>query len=227
VVRKACTIVICFVLFLFYFKGEAQLLDTFRVLLKNKSSLDLRLESRYSFINNDLAVISGIRIGASFKRKLRLGGGISWLKSDILHSNYTISETNVVTYTPNYLKLAYLAFYADFVFYKTKRWQVSIPIQTGVGYSWYQSDYTYAFSSGKKYLFFLYEPGVSTHFKIFKWCGLGLDVGYRFALKNNHYIDERFSSPTYAFKVLFWADQLYYELFPDSKLARKKGPAAW
>lgn len=225
--KRGRILILTMALFLFYFKGQAQLLDTFKVLLKSKSSLDLRLESRYSFISNDLAGISGIRIGATFKRKLKIGGGISWLSDDILHSSYTVTESNVVVYTPRYLKLAYLAFYADFVFYKTKRWQMSIPVQTGIGYAWYQDAYKYSFASGNKSLFFLYEPGISTNFKVFKWFGFGVDVGYRFAVKNKHYIDERFCSPTYAFKILFWADQLFYELFPESKLAKKKGPAVW
>jgi hypothetical protein len=226
-VKKAHLIILTAVLFLFYFKGEAQIVDTFKVLLKSKSSLDLRLESHYSFINNDLANISGFRVGVSFKRKLRLGGGLSWLSSSITHNDYKVTESNVLIYSPKNLKLAYMAFYADFVFYKTKRWQVSVPIQTGVGYSWYQTGHSYGFNSNKKYLFFLYEPGISTQFKIFKWCGLGVDVGYRFALKDRTYISERFSSPTYSFKLLFWADQLFYDLFPESKLAKKKGPAVW
>jgi hypothetical protein len=225
-VKVSKYIILTGVLFLFFFKGHSQLVDSFKVILKSKSSLDLRLESRYSFIDNDLAGINGFRIGASFKRKLRLGGGISWLSSDILHSNYTITESNVLVYSPRYLKLAYMAFYIDFVFYKTKRWQVSVPLQTGIGASWFQNSYGISGSS-KKYPLFLYEPGISTHFKIFKWCGLGVDVGYRFVLKDNDYVSQRFSSPTYAFKVLFWADQLFYELFPDSKLSKKKGPAAW
>ncbi len=73
----------------------------------------------------------------------------------------------------------------------------------------------------------LYEPGISTHFKAFKWLGLGVDVGYRFALKNNYYVAAQFNSPTYAFKIMFWADQLFYDLFPKAKLTEKKGPAAW
>jgi len=226
-VRTVRFIFLTILVFLFCLKGKSQLLDTFKILLKSKSSLDLRLESRYSFINNNLASITGIRIGASFKRKLRLGGGISWLTSDIIHSNYTVSESNLIVYTPKYLKLAYLAFYADFVFYKTKRWQVSVPLQTGIGYTWFQDYYHRGLGNSNKYLFFIYEPGISTNFKVFKWCGFGVDVGYRFTLKNSAYVPERFSSPTYAFKVLFWADQLFYELFPENKITKKRGPAVW
>lgn len=202
-------------------------MDSFKVILKSRSSIDIRLESRYSFIDNELAGISGIRAGVSFRRKLRFGGGISWLKSDIFQNVYLPNESGIPVPKTKYLKLAYIALYADFVFYKTKRWQVSIPIQTGIGASWFQYQKAYNFSAGKKYLLALYEPGIATSFKIFKWFGLGADVGYRFALKNNKNVDYQYSYPTYAFKILFWADQLYYDIFPNSKLSKKFGPAIW
>lgn len=203
------------------------MIDSFKVIIKNRASIDLRIESHYSFIDNEIAGISGFRAGVSFRRKLRFGGGISWLKSEISQNQYIPNENGVLISTPKYLRLAYVALYADFVFYKTKRWQVSVPIQTGIGASWFQYQKPYNLGTSKKYLLLLYEPGISTHFKIFKWCGLGVDVGYRFAIKNGDYIEQRFNSPTYAFKILFWADQLYYDLFPNSKWSKKNGPAAW
>jgi hypothetical protein len=226
-VKYAKYIFFSFIFFIFSFKAHSQLLDSLKAIIKSKSSIDLRIESRYSFIDNDFAGISGIRIGVSFRRKLRFGGGISWLKSDIVENVYLPNENGALISTQKYLKLAYACLYADFVFYKTKRWQVSVPLQTCIGATWFQFQKSYQFNSGNKKLLLLYEPGISTHFKVFKWFGLGVGVGYRFAVKNNSAISDRLSSPTYAFKILFWADQLYYDLFPKSKLAQKKGPSAW
>lgn len=214
-------------LFLFFLKTEAQLLDSFKVILKSRRSLDLRIESRYSFIDNDFAGIRGVRAGVSFGRKLRFGAGVSWLKNDIAEYDIIRNEKNVLIITPKYLKLAYVCLYADFVFYKTKRWQLSVPVQTGVGASWFQNKNSYDLNSPNKHFLLLYEPGISTHFKIFKWCGIGVDVGYRFVLKNNKYVGDRFNSPTYAFKFMFWADQLFFDLFPKSKVSEKFGPSAW
>jgi hypothetical protein len=226
-VKPARYILFSFVLFIFFFKANAQLLDSLKVIIKSKSSIDLRFESRYSFIDNELADISGIRIGVSFRRKLKFGGGISWLKSDLAETVYIPNENGTLISTPKYLKLAYACVYADFVFYKTKRWQVSVPLQVGAGATWFQYQKGYHPSGTNKRLLLLYEPGISTHFKIFKWFGLGVGVGYRFAIKNNNAISDRLSSPTYALKILFWADQLYYDLFPKSKLAQKRGPSVW
>jgi len=217
-----------FVLLLFYMKAKAQFMDTLHEIFVNKSSIDVRLESRASFINHDKASITGVRIGVAFKRKLRVGGGVSWLKNDISQNDYVLNDLNSLVVVPKYLKLGYLCYYIDFVFHKTKRWQLSVPIQAGTGLAWFQHTQKYDLSSpGKKSFLFLYEPGVTTQFKIFRWFGLGADVGYRFTLKNNSIINMKLSSPAVAFKILFWLDQLYYQTFPNSQLTKKRGPAVW
>lgn len=206
---------------------KAQLLDSLQAVMKSKSSIDIRLESRYSFINNDLAGITGIRIGAAFRRKLRFGGGLSWLSSDVTTNEIYKDVTNNTITNIKYFKMGYICFYADFVFYKSQRWQLSVPIQTGLGLSWFQFKDKYDLNTQPKYFFVIYEPGIATQFKIFKWLGLGIDVNYRFALKNNKNMSGQFSSPTYAFKLLFWIDQLFYDAFPNSVITKKYGPAVW
>lgn len=207
--------------------SHAQLLDSLQAVIKSKSSIDIRLESRYSFINNDLAGITEIRIGAAFRRKLRLGGGLSCLNTEVTTAEVSKDNFNNSISNIKYLKMGYVCVYADFVFYKTKRWQLSVPIQTGFGLSWLQTKSVYDLNSQPKYFFMIYEPGIATQFKIFKCLGLGVDVNYRFAVKNNKTINGQLSSPTYAFKLLFWIDQLYFDLFPNSGITKKYGPAIW
>lgn len=207
---------------------KAQFLDTLHDVFNHKSSIDARFESRNSFIDNQIISISGLRLGVAFQRKMRVGGGVNWLKSDFHEDFYTQNESGKIDTITKHLKLVYLSYYVDFVFYKTKRWQLSVPIQAGTGFSWWQDKKQYYMNSPeKKYFLFLYEPGITAQFKVLRWFGLGADVAYRFTLKNNKKIGEHLNSPTYSFKVLVWFDQLYYELFPNSKLTKKKGPAVW
>jgi hypothetical protein len=204
-------------------RDRAQLLDTLRDFFKHKYSIDARFESRYSFINNELISVHGIRLGVAFQRKLRIGGGISWLKTNV----NPYSQKNSISDTiPTFLKFVYLSYYVDFVFYKTKRWQLSVPIQAGTGFSWYQQKTKYALGGHEpKYLLLLYEPGITVQFKIFKWAGLGTDVAYRFAI--NKKAGQQLNSPTYSFKLLVWFDQLFYEIFPNHEITKKYGPANW
>lgn len=219
--------------------SKAQYLDTLHEVFRHKSSIDARLESRYSFINNELSSVTGVRLGVAFQRKLRIGGGISWLKTDHrinFHPLKTSGEKDTVN---RFLKFGYLCFYVDFVFYKTKRWQLSVPIQAGFGYLWFQRYRSYDFlGTSKKYMLALYEPGITAQFKMFKWLGLGSDVAYRFSLKSNEKIRKNMDgpgskynplpwTPTYSFKILIWFDQLYYALFPESKITKRFGPGYW
>lgn len=203
---------------------SAQLLDSLRELFKHQYTIDARLESRNSFIDHQLISVNGVRLGVSFKRKLRMGGGVSWLNSEVRSSFLN----NDGTEEDRFLKFVYLCYYMDFVFFKIKRWQLSVPIQAGTGLSWFHSNRAYSFSNrAPKYLLLLYEPGITAQYKVFKWFGVGADVAYRFALKNHRKTGEQLNSPTYSFKILFWFDQLYYDLFPDSEISKRFGPSYW
>lgn len=209
------------------FSLKSQFLDTLNVFLHSKPSIDARLESRNSFIKYGRAKISGVRLGLSFKRKLRLGIGYSWLSSNVSDPMETRDDFGNKVTTNNYLKFGYLCYYADVVFYKTKHWQLSVPLQLGTGLSWFEyTDGTQRLKS-KKHLLLLYEPGIAVQFKLLQWFGLGTDIGYRFTLKNNKYIGEKLNSPTYAFKVLVWFDQLFFLAAPNHLLTKKFGPASW
>lgn len=207
--------IFCLLVINLFCKG--QFMDSIYEVIKQKRSFNINLELRFSFINNQLTTVNGLRGGISFNRKLRIGGGISWLNSDLFLDN-----------EKQYLKFVYLCLYSDIVFYKTKRWQLSVPIQIGMGSSWFQKETQFSFSNkDSKYFLLLYEPGITTQFKVFKWLGFGTDVAYRFTLKNEKNIGENLNSPTYSFKILTWIDQLYYDFFPKSKLSIKYGPSFW
>jgi hypothetical protein len=211
-----------FFLVTFVLSCRGQFIDTLHEVFKHKYSIDARLESRNSFISNKLISVTGVRLGIAFQRKLRIGGGVSWLKTEVPVS-FSNNELPV-----KYLKFVYLCYYVDFVFYKTKRWQLSVPIQAGTGISWFQENKTYSYyRSDPKYFLLLYEPGITAQFKVFRWAGLGTDVAYRFALNNNKKTGQHLNSPTYSFKLLFWIDQLFYEIFPESALTKRFGPAFW
>ncbi|MCC6369719.1 MAG: hypothetical protein IT236_01810 [Bacteroidia bacterium] len=198
------------------------------LIFSHRPSIDARLESRNSFIDHQLVSVSGVRLGAAFHRKLRMGGGVSWIKSDIIKKTYLNDEQGNVLTNIRYLKFVYLCYYIDFVFYKTKRWQLSVPIQAGGGYSWLQKrrDY-YRGNTDAKYLLLLYEPGITAQFKVFKWFGFGADVAYRFAIGHSKKTGVNLNSPTYSFKIQFWFDQLFFDVFPKHELTKRFGPSEW
>ncbi len=213
---------------MFCFTAKAQFLDSLNVVFKSKSIIDARLESRYSFIRNSIISVTGIRLGVAYKRKLRIGGGVSWLKTDRSYSFYDRNSLGDLIETKKYLKFAYLCYYIDFVYYRTKRWQLSVPIQAGTGLAWFQKEKAYALTNGdRKSFLLLYEPGITIQFKILRYIGVGGDAAFRFVLNREKKIGEQLNSPTFSIKLLVWPDQLYYVLAPKSKVTQRYGPAEW
>lgn len=220
--------VITIIIFLIIsFTTKGQFLDTFKVFLKSRPSIDARLESRYSFLNNSPTKVSGVRLGLSFRRKLRVGIGYSWLDTDVKDAKLITDAFGNLRYTNEYLKFGYVCYYADFVFHKTKRWQLSVPIQVGTGMYWTQYNDGLKTIKSKQRLLLFYEPGITVQFKATKWCGLGLDVCARLALRNTKYVGEKLNSFVLAPKLLIWFDQIFYMTFPKSKITQKYGPAYW
>jgi hypothetical protein len=209
------------------FACSAQYLDSLGDVIRGKANIDLRYESRWSFVNNALYTINGVRIGTAFEKKLRLGLGVNWNKTKLFSTGESTDESGNIQTVNRYFQLGYFLMYADVVFHRTKRWQLSVPIQIGVGSTWYQSKPEYSLKNRQsKEFLLLYEPGISIQFKVTRWVGAGADVAYRFTIKNNQ-ISEKLASPTYALKFLIWVDQLYFLVFPESELSKRFGPAAW
>lgn len=216
------------ILFLFFsFSVKAQWLDTLTLLMHSKPSIDVRMESRYSFIEHTATKVTGVRLGISFRRKLRIGGGYSWLDADVSEKITTTDAYGNFLITDNYFKFGYVCYYVDFVFHKTKRWQLSVPIQVGTGAYWTQYNNGSQLIKSKKRLLLFYEPGITVQFKATKWCGLGLDVCGRLALRNTNYVGEKLNSFIIAPKLLIWFDQIFFMTFPKSKITQKYGPASW
>jgi len=217
--------------FLFYLVvgfTQAQYIDSLHNILNRGKGIDYRMESRVSFINNSLINVNGVRVGVIFGRKFKAGGGISWLNSKVTADFLTRDEQGIEYVNQKFLKFIYFCYYTDFVFYKTKHWMLSVPLQVGAGAAWFQYSETYRWGvRDKKYFLLLYEPGVTIQYKVFRWLGFGADIAYRFTMYNNKKIADKLNSPTYSFKFLFWPEQLWFELFPKNKLTQIFGPAEW
>lgn len=207
---------------------HAQYLDTLYEVFRSRSSLDLRLESRWSFIRGNAVRLEGYRLGVSFRKKIRIGGGISWMKSDFKKESKTILPDGTLILMEQYLNLYYFCYYIDFVFHKTKRWQLSTPLQFGFGWYWWQNQRQIFYRDSRfDHFLYLYEPGISVQYKVFPFLGTGADVCYRFGNADSGYLKFNLHSPSYSIKFLFWIHQLYFTLFPESKLTKKYGPASW
>lgn len=160
-------------------------------------------DSRNSFIANDRAKVFGIRIGYQYRKNFRNGLAIYSLNDD-LPRTITINkgEENEQRIEGN-LDFGYLAFFWEQIWFKSKRWEISTPMQAGFGSS--QISYIDPIDNIKveahKGGIMIMEPTAYAEFQTLKWLAVGIGTGFRVALVNNELLNENLNSPIYALRV--------------------------
>ena len=184
--------------------------------MKTKPRLLLGFDIRNSFIENRGARIYSWKIGVEFNERFRIGGGFSHLVSNHHPSlDRVIFKANGKdTLATAKLRFNYITYFIDYVFYKRRKWEFSVPIQVGIGLS----QYDYRDEDGTRHTIgqsgiLLYEPAIFGTYKITKWFGLGMGAGFRIMLINNKGISSRFNSPIYIFKVKIFFGEIYRSVF--------------
>ncbi len=201
-----------------HISAKAQVLDSIQASLKHKPRLVGGFATKNTFINGFRSPVFTARAGVDYNNHIRMGLGISWLKlgdydpgadnTPFYLDKTVIDPSGVYTLHPA-LQFRYINVFLDYVYFKSGKWQFSIPIQFGVG----DSRYKYSFKGENviesRHLIVIYDPAVSGQYKIVKWFGLGLDVGYRIMLMSNKHIGSKFNSPVYDIKALIFWGELY------------------
>ncbi len=191
-------------------------LDTIKDCLKQRPQLFGKLDSRNSFISNSDAKIFGAAAGLSFGSRLHLGIGYNQLypPSDNFDKViYYTNANNALDSSNALLKLFYFSAYVEYIYYKTKHWQLSIPLQLGMGQTYYQYNRPGEKIDAEKHICFIYEPAVSIEYKFMKWFGLGADIGFRFMATGYGSLNRKFNSPTYAFNFIIYYTEIYKSVF--------------
>jgi hypothetical protein len=181
--------------------------------LSKRPILDLRSDSRHSFINQSGVSIFGVKGGIEYNRKLRFGLGFNILATR-LSSSITFDYEGVNQTTDDARLIFYhVSPYAEYVFYKRDRWEISIPVQFGIGTSYYtyKTESGQRFSDNRKFIL-SYEPAITAQYKILKYFGPGFGVGYRLMIVDNGAIEESFNSPVYIFRFKVFFGEIYRDL---------------
>lgn len=187
-------------------------LDTIKACLKHKPQLFGKLDSRHTFISNNNAKVFGCKAGLSYNKRLHFGLGYNQLyppSGDFDMSVYYTTINNKRDSVTAALKLFYISSHAEYAYYQTKNWNLSILLQLGVGKTYYQYSLFGKKNRINQSMIFIYEPAISVEYKIVKWVGVGVDAGFRFTLTDYRNVNEKFNSPTYAFKLLIYYNEIY------------------
>lgn len=197
--------------------SHAQLFDTIAESFNHKPKLVFKFDTRNSFITAQKAKIFGIKLGLNYNETVKLGIGFNSLLTDIytdVQMKYGANEIDTVAR----LSFFYVSPYFEYVFYRNKKWEHSIPIQIGFG----SSGYKYRNRAGtlikENYEpVVLYEPSMTTQYKFLSWAGIGLGLGYRVMLLKNRDTNVNFNSPIYVLKLNLFPGNLYKTISSKKK----------
>jgi|AntRauTorcE11897_2_1112592.scaffolds.fasta_scaffold35447_2 hypothetical protein len=193
----------------------ASLSDSLRAAFDKKPSFTTRLDTRNSFITGRSARVRGVKAGVNYENIIGYGLGFNWLATDF-ETIYEYDREGQSIETAAELKYYYFSPYIDYTFYRKNNWFVTIPVQVGIGWSNLkyknQQDETERTASG---FMLSYEPAMAVEYRLFKYLGLGVGVGYRLMIVNNEPTNYQFTSPVYLLKVRILFSKIYKDVIED------------
>ncbi len=203
--------------------------DTPLISFKNKPTIFLTIDKTSSFVAGKGATTNEIRMGLDFKKKIRFGIGYAALASDVVTDKSIVTTvTGVDSLVPAKLTLSYMTLSAEYTFFETKRWQITVPATIGIGssyFSYYEKingDYmTMKMDKGGVVLFS--TSGIATY-RILRWVGLSAGLGFRQVIVNNGKVKESFNSPVYLFRIRIFMGEIYKSIFPRGILGKHDPP---
>lgn len=199
------------------------MMDSIRLSFKQKPRFVIGFDSRNSFISNRRAEILGLKLGVEFGNKFGIGFSGHLLNQQNSHfykkylATSTIGQPDTVKAN---LQMFYVSYYIEYVFYNSKYWKLSVPLQLGAGKSSYLYNYTGRDIVSDKHFVLIYEPIVAVEYKIFRWLSATAEIGYRVMMVNNPAVKENFNSPTYSAGASLSFSELSKLFFPNSKLTK-------
>lgn len=173
---------------------------------KSKVKFMMKVETRNSFVQTHHATFLAARAGFEVKKfPLRFGIGYYGMLSRFNSQLFDPSEYPQVGLTAQ-PRMHYAITYVDYSFYKEDSWELSVPVQLGVGETYYRSPNRNRFANG---LVVPLEAGVAVSYLFTRWVGFGVGLGYRFMLLGNKRVKENFNTPYYELKL----NILFTEIF--------------
>ncbi len=188
---------------------HGQFFEGIRASFNEQPVVDVKIDTRNSFIATRLARISGIKVGLDFGGKVRLGLGYNQLMSRIRDKRIVAENGRREEVNYRY-RFWYLSPYMEYTFLEKSPWEASILVLLGAG----RSSFTYDDLNGLEVrtpgdFVFLYEPYMTGQYRVLKYLGLGAGVGYRLAYSKDRFSRNQLNSPIYVFKLKVYVAELY------------------
>jgi len=174
------------------FDNKNDMFEEIRNSLQTKPNFFLKQANKNSFISNRRGLFLSVQLGLDYNNIFRIGIAYNTLYG----RKYQKYIGNILESTET-LNFDYLSTFAEYIFNKNKKYEFSLPIQIGFGYSWLGN----FIRSKERHFQLLYETQLNGMYYVFSFLGIGAGIGYRIMLINNPYINEKFTAPIYNIKI--------------------------
>ena len=180
--------------------------DRFLTSFGTKPSLDVKFDSRFSFIRNVNVKTFGMKVGLNFNHRFKLGLGANSMITASTTKIANLDDTVAVS-----IDYSYWSPYMEYVYYSSKKWEFSLMVQLGVGEAKYSFRDIYGeLKSGFNTFIITYEPAMQIDYRIIPWVALGTGIGYKMELyRNNGGVTEPLSSPQFILKLKVYLGKIY------------------
>lgn len=138
--------------------------------------LTFQFDKRYSLVSSQFVGINGLKVGIEWRGRYRAGGGLYLLSPGVPAAR----PTDLPREATSEIRLRYFALWGEYVLYGNPRWELSIPVQ--LGYGKYYHQYRVPGEPQRRTpmdRIWLLEPTIAAHYRVFRWIGVGVGVGWR------------------------------------------------
>ncbi len=165
------------------------------------------------------ARMNGVKIGLEFYKRFRVGVGF--------YGNNNFYQINFPDVSEDHRfsgRFSYATTFAEVVFYRSFRWELSTSLARGTGQillNTYEAKTSIPELVKQDTLnnIRLYDYGVNAQFKIFPWFGIGVGAGYRWLnLPAEPELQGLFSDPYFDFKIKVFLGYAIKGIFSPEKI---------
>ncbi len=152
-----------------------QTLDSIRAALKSKPTFVLGFNNRLSYVGVESSRTSKIYIGLDYNRTMRFELAFNAMPKAAVETDYLVRGGTIVRTN----QMSYLGFQAEYTFFRSRRWKLSIPVQVGIGTNHSTRRFNNDLQFTGKSVVLPIEPGVNALYYFYDWLGAKAGVGYR------------------------------------------------
>ena len=187
----------------------------------HKPKIILGLGGHNSLVAGEKVRIGGMRLGLEFNHKWRFGVGLNYLSPPIHRLGGT--EQSPIFYQ---IDFGYINIFGEYIFLNNRRWELSVPVVIGGGGTTISSrtDENDVFVPDRGVTLTVRKISGVGYYKIWKWLGLGLSLGYRDVSSESEkdpklaaLVAEAFDGPTWAIKTKIYVGELFRAIFKKKK----------